>query len=73
MVLDEGVHHAERERPDVRDPAWAIRPVRSVTDVDDGLGRKLVEHGARHSESADPTVKYPDGRIHLRNVAATLR
>ena len=60
---DEVVHHRERVAAHLGDRLRAVRRVRGVADVEDGLLRQLVDDRAGHGESADAAVEDSDRRV----------
>ncbi|OLT14642.1 hypothetical protein BJF78_18220 [Pseudonocardia sp. CNS-139] len=56
-ALHQRVADGERVAAHVRDAQRPVRPVCGVADVDDPLGRELVDHRPRHREPADARVE----------------
>ena len=64
-VGDQLVHGGEGVPADLGDRQRAVRPVRGVADVQQRLGRQLVEQRPGHRQPADPGVEDPDRRVPL--------
>ena len=65
-LLDEVVHHVEREGAHLGDRPGAVGAAGGIAHVQDRLVRQQVEHRARHRQPADTTVEDADRCVRHR-------